>query len=531
MDKTASEKLFEGSSAPEPLPSPKTKFQYLLIAFSMANLCLITAWFASLFDNDFGYFNKIPVSSTVLGALFTNLALLTFVFWCAGLFVRRTRNRFLTIAAHVAMLLIWAIPLDFYRSTILQMPDRVVLHGLKSPLGLGAMLVGLIAVILWHQRIARASAVAFLVLSPLALFTVGKSLAVLLGWTHIAQDSGVCRSLVAPLSSTNLPRVVWIIFDEMDYRFAFLNRPVELKMPELDRFTAESWSATHAYPPAGATIASIPSFLSGRTVRSAVPISERDLRLRLEPNGEVVAWSQLPSLFAAARNEGANCGVVGWYHPYGRLFTDSLSWCQWAPIPKFEPARVDSFSGTIGQELLAMANPINQRLLHIRNFKQSQNAAVAMATNKQCHLAFIHLPIPHKPGIVSREGALTAFAVPPELAYVGNLALVDRTFGTIRQGMEKSGVWNQSWVLVTSDHWWRLGMGNPGPVDQRVPFLLKAPDAVPHQYSRPFNTVIAHDLTLAVLRHQLRSGGQLGDWFDEHATAPPTSYKDDPEIE
>jgi hypothetical protein len=348
---------------------------------------------------------------------------------------------------------------------------------------------------------------------------------------HIAQDSTTVHPLATPLSSTNLPRVIWVVFDEFDYRFVFANRPSDLKMPEMDRFAAGSWRATQAFPPGGATIVSIPALLSGKTIRSATPVSERDLRLKLEPGGEHVLWSELPSIFRQARNEGANCGIVGWYHPYGRLFCDSVSWCEWVPLPRFEPARVDSFWGTVERELLAMGNPINQRLIHLRNFRQTLAAGEGLAVNPNCQIAFLHLPVPHKPGIMNGRGQLTAFGVPSSAAYIGNLALADRAFGNIRQTMEKSELWKQSWVVVSSDHFWRVGMGNTEPPDHRIPFIVKAPDAVPKEYDRPFNTVVTGEMVLAVLKRELRSGMQLNDWFDEHAPPPPKTYNETPEGE
>ena len=45
------------------------------------------------------------------------------------------------------------------------------------------------------------------------------------------------------------PRVVWIIFDEADYRMIFEQRPASLEMPEFDRLREESLSANNAISP------------------------------------------------------------------------------------------------------------------------------------------------------------------------------------------------------------------------------------------------------------------------------------------
>ena len=52
----------------------------------------------------------------------------------------------------------------------------------------------------------------------------------------------------------SLPRVVWIVFDELDYRLSFPDRPSNLAMPHFDQLRAESIFAANAIPPANNTL-------------------------------------------------------------------------------------------------------------------------------------------------------------------------------------------------------------------------------------------------------------------------------------
>jgi hypothetical protein len=64
-----------------------------------------------------------------------------------------------------------------------------------------------------------------------------------------------------------------------------------------------------------------------------------------------------------------------------------------------------------------------------------------------------------------------------------------------------------------------------GKKDHRVPFLLKLPgqkDGV--VYDRPFNTVLSHDLLLAVLRGALRDPAAVAAWLDAHDSSVNRRY-------
>ena len=64
-------------------------------------------------------------------------------------------------------------------------------------------------------------------------------------------------------------RVVWIIFDELDYRRIFSNREPGLNLTHFDWLARRSVHATNANSPAGATLYSIPALLAGTPLGGA----------------------------------------------------------------------------------------------------------------------------------------------------------------------------------------------------------------------------------------------------------------------
>ena len=125
--------------------------------------------------------------------------------------------------------------------------------------------------------------------------------------------------------------------------------------------------------------------------------------------------------------------------------------------------------------------------------------------------------------------------------YLDNLALVDRTVGELRRAMERAGTWDQTTVVISADHWWRTEMWSRGPfltkedaalsgtkMDHRIPFVVKlAGQQEPVIYDHPFNTVLTHDLLLALLRGEVSSPQTVAAWLDAHRTIGDSPYNRD----
>ncbi len=341
-----------------------------------------------------------------------------------------------------------------------------------------------------------------------------------------ADGTLAARSAMAPSKT----RVVWIIFDELSEAITFANRPPGLELPNFDRLRTESFHATAADSPAGFTVNSIPSLLLGQRVEAA-PRGPADLEIQMAGRPEA-SWSSLPNVFDTARGLGFNTALVGWYHPYGRLLNHSLSECfwtaMWLPIEVEEPSTPESFAASMWDRarlqadafplihrLPSLAPEIRYRQQTLDRFEYIRDRAIEVAADPSVGLVFLHLPVPHPPAIYDRaRHELTAGG---SRGYLDSVALADLTLAALRRHMEETGVWNQTAVLVSSDHSWRISMWR----DQRewnqedetvsplnsvhVPFLLKLPgQATGVLYGQSFNTVVSSRIVTAILAGELK---------------------------
>src|SRR5689334_17960290 len=108
------EQEFESPVEPT-TPSRPHPVQDAALALSLANLCFIEAWFAMLFDSDFGYFNKTRVTASTLWAVTFAICASAFVVWLIALWVRRSQSRVLEMTTNIGLCSLILIPMDFVR--------------------------------------------------------------------------------------------------------------------------------------------------------------------------------------------------------------------------------------------------------------------------------------------------------------------------------------------------------------------------------------------------------------------------------
>lgn len=492
-----------------------------IFALSLAHLCFIQSWFGLTFNGDYGYYHKLPVTTDDLLAFCFNLFVFTLIFFGAVICVRLTQGRILRLTADLSLWLVLLVPMSFVRVHYLGLG---LIALLKNP---GALFLGLTvaaAIVRWHRAATRIATAIVLILSPLVLVTFGKIGLFILHPGSVAVPSPA--PLLAVPSSHSHPRLLWIVFDELDQRLAFPERPRGLTLPAFDRLCRESLVATNAYPPAAFTRLSLPALITGRLVSASTPISDRDMMLTFADTKKSGQWSSEPNVFSRARNLGLNTALTGWYHPYTRILGPVLNDSCWYPIPLYEQARAETFWGGVCNQIWAMASPVHQRRLYIRLYQQSLADSIRFATNSYFGLVFLHLPVPHLPGIYRPERdrfTITGFSTIG--GYFDNLVLADRTLAQLRRAMEQAGTWNSTWVVTSSDHWWRGAKEYDGRTDYRVPFILKAPGGSGGAtYASGFNTVVSRDLILAILRGEVSSLEDAAGWLDANRAPPPRNY-------
>ncbi|MGH9581282.1 MAG: sulfatase-like hydrolase/transferase [Terriglobales bacterium] len=515
----------------------------LLVALSLANL-----WFGRLWSEVFhagnAYVLDVPLEDQV-PALMLNVLLLAVVLWLGVTLARGSGRLWAMDVARFGFLLFVLARFhadELFSVSHLRWVGPVVRVGV--PLLLAAAAVR-------KPRIVRACTALLLIVSPFLLVTFGQGA---WRWLHRSPvpAPAVASAPLQPGAGTPAPRVLWITFDGLDKRLAFPERPAGLLLPEFDRLRAQSARARNAYSPSGLTLTSLPALISGRLVAEADATGASELWLTYNGSNRRVRWDSQPSLFTRARELGVRSALLGWYHPYCRVLAGQASLCMDQADPAAKFGLDDSLLGRMhtqfeytAEEVLrigryrpfaarATLNKVRRRKLE--QHKDFLTAATKIVADPSFGLVFLHFDLPHPPVIYDRQSG--HYVTTEDRSYLDNLVLTDRVLGDVRRSMEAAGLWESAVVIVSSDHPWRPSVWrdlpqwtaedstvDPGTMDYRVPFLVKMPGQRQSlAYDRELNTVLTHDLVLAILRREVTSGVQVVGWLDQHRTSGRSHY-------
>jgi hypothetical protein len=526
-----------------------------LVALSLANLCFIRVW-PDLLNalSAETYYLKHPPYLIDAGIVVLCVLLIATIFYVAVALARWTRRPLALTVTRWLFLGMLLIPLNGIR---LQFP---ALHG-SIPAGLFGpkaeiwiiSLAGLLtAPLLFRARsvVVRVAKAILLILSPFVLYTFTQAL-----WPPIRDvHANVIDETPAPrfpASERAKQRVVILLFDELDEDAIFSARPSTVKLPELDRFVQQAIHGTSVTSVAEETLKAMPALITGKQVSEAQPAAANELLITYSGAGQPVPWSRQANIFTIAREHRVNSALLGWYHPYCRIFGHVLNYCYWEPIKtryRWEKKLIwrHMLKGLVETLPLASRFELRRRVeetFHMQLRHGSQIAQVfiprylrmareaeKLVTDPSFGLILIHWPIPHPPAIYDRQ--TNDFRRHGGGSYLDNLQLVNRTLATLRASMEESGLWETTAVLITSDHPYRRAVWKPvwtqeekaemapleGKIGHRIPFLLKLPNqAVSLTFDRPLSNLIVPDLVVALLSSDaLANPNSVIDWLSQH---------------
>jgi len=505
----------------------------LVIALSLVNLAFLRVWSEILtYARVDTYLMKTPPPPPVYYAAIADVVAGGLILWGLVAVCRRytpSLYRWVQIAFLASLALplnaireILSVHFPYLRSPIL---DLVGSRGVLLIAGILAVAaVWLIAV--YHRSASRvASVVAFFF--PFVPLTFGQAI-----WKATHYDASAYQAKLAPLipNARALPRILWVICDEWDYSLTFEDRDPTLSLPEVDRLRQETLFASNAYPPGPATPISIPGYVTGKLVKDVAYGGPRTLILRFRNTQPMVPLDPNSTVFHKVRAMGLNAAVVGWFHPYCRLFQDDLVSCDWWELAMQHNSMGRTFTDAFWGEPRSLfettlLSPFGQSLSlkhHAATHDVILSEAKQIADNPQYEFTYVHLPTPHAPFPYNRRTGRFDLANTVVKGYIDSLALLDRTLGELRQSMESAHLWDDTTVLITTDHSYRQAGELHGKFDPRIPFLLKL--AGQHQglaYDRPFNAILDQELLLAVLNNQVTDAAGAARWLDEHRTTQP----------
>ncbi len=550
----------------------------LALALSLSNLCFISVWRSLLIpSSSLLYYhrkNLPPVVEYI--ALILVVLLLAAVFFIGITLIRRSRNEWVRKFAKVAFILILSVPLHgllmqldngtVRRFMLRFLSDETIVRRLLFTVPLTVSLFALLVALRRSDKAVRVAIKIILILAPFVVITFSQAAFIAAKYRNVGV--GMTAAPLQQKSNGGAPRVLWLIFDELDFRIAFPERPLTVKLPALDRLASESVFAENAYPPAGETFLAMPALITGRLVSAAKRSNPDELMINFGDETKAVSWRGQPNIFSRAREAGFNTALAGWYHPYCRILGECLTRCAWegetlvslftgedekASLPLSVDAQgimphmmshATKVALTIPLASVVFPHRLDiqelRRRKHFSDYNSIYQQAIEAATDRDLGVIMIHWPIPHFPNIYNRtKGQVSAAS---DQSYLDNLALVDRTVADIRNAMESNGTWDNTVVLVTSDHWWRDSLWRhykvltpedeaatgKGEVDRRVPFILKMAGSGQKgaAFGAPFNTILTHDLVLSILRGEVSDTKGVADWLERHRSIGRSPYDD-----
>ena len=278
-------------------------------------------------------------------------------------------------------------------------------------------------------------------------------------------------------------------------------------LPNLAAFAAEATTCTNVIAPGPQTRQSLPNICLQRTLDHLhlTPDGRILWRTADGPDGkevEVGVHDCPGAVTRTVRRGGGRSMAVSYYLPWMDWFTGDWAWdaastrCfygldNFGGGSRFRDA-LDFVALVFQQQMFASKSPLAaaMKFLEIQTpAARRYNASVTdgiVAEGEACirdvlsrgDFALLHLSIPHYPFIFDAQGEFHPRLPQTAESYRGQLVHADRLFGRWMDALRASGLWDESWVLVTSDHglhklaWSRA----PERHDKfRVPLWVKAP--------------------------------------------------------
>lgn len=515
-----------------------------LLSLSLANLLCLSIW-AIFLNSGNAYFLERPPCPANFAAAFINFGALTALLWGSSHLVRNVASPRLARLAQLSFLVAVLLALNGVRFLTGALP----LSRFSGPLGGIALFIFCTSVaaigsyLLLKKRTELLFAVKLLVLAllPGVAVTAGRSIWMIVDPQVAPFQSESPAPRLAPGRISNATRVLWIVFDEWDYRLAFSDRPESVKLPEIDRILEESFQSSNAYPPGRRTDGSMPGLILGRRVEDVYPAGPKSLMLRFAGSRQFVSWASQQNVFSRARNLGVNSGLVGWYHPYCRVIGADLASCSWHPYVSDD--RSEGVGIRVWRQWVRFLNCVPfafrlgvDRLVGLDSqyyvstalkgalYQEVLNDALSLLRDDTLGLLMVHLPVPHGPWIYDRQVGRLSWG--GHETYLDNLVLADRALGEMRSSMETDGSWERTVLILTSDHGYQKGapmhskwLNSEAPQltgvgDARVPLIIRIPRGGGVTYAKEFNTARLHDLVLEILRGNIHKAVDIVSWLD-----------------
>jgi hypothetical protein len=504
--------------------------QDVIVSLSLANLMFLRLWMKLLpYKNASGYFLPYSPFNTYL-AVILNVVLWGGVFFLLLRLAGRNKQVLtwvvILLFSIVSVAALYGIGLSYISFTkLVFLFGREKVLYLEFAVCMSGVFLGILTV-KYRELAARICLVLPLFFSPYLLDTFGQAAAALGHMEPAARFHPHRLDPSSALQNHLWTNIVWVVFDETDYRICFEKRPANLLLPSFDRFKENALWATHAYSPSDSTQISLPALLTGIPLKTTIPAGARQLELVRADSRAPVDFTAQETIFDRIKKRLGSTALFGWFFPYSRIM-HNVDLCH--DYPRYNYFTSDNLLKVLVFQWAEVWDmrflPFKNTLLannHIGIVKSMQSDVLAAIKNQNPSFMFLHYPLPHSPNIYDRKSGTFGLNKNSREGYLDNMALADRCLGGLRAELERKGIWDGALVIISSDHHWRTNTYDGRTDYEHVPFMVK----FPHQrkgmtYDGKFNTVLTQYLILAVLDGKVKSPEEASKWLNRIAGTTP----------
>jgi Sulfatase len=473
------------------------------------------------------YHSFLPVHSVVWGILIDLAAISLLLALLFGFLQKSQTGPRTFIWTIVAATLAPAFVIDLAAAWQKPVPTRWLQF-----LQYGLLLAGLAIVLLrpvYYQRAVRGFRLLLLLVGCGMVWILPELL--YLGLRAEPHDTKVPVRQTGPhVARESLPagggRVLWLLFDELSYNQAFDHRVPGLAMPVFDKLKSESVSFSDLKPVGYETERVVPSFFLGHAVDDIRSDINGEPKIKLAGQPDWQPFDARATVFSDAQRLGWTTGIVGWYNPYCRILAGTFNYCfwrmgngQWNGTSSDQSALKNAMA-----PFMEMAGgyrrerDISQEKKHTADLSAIMPQAEALIRDQSIGFVFIHLPVPHPPGVYDRGPEHQR----PTGTYIDNLALADRSLGKLMDSLSATPLAAKTTIVVCSDHSWRIPLwrGTPqwseeeetashGVFDKRPVLMIHFPGQTKElDVTVPFDEIKIHDILEHILRGQAYDFGK-----------------------
>ena len=310
-----------------------------------------------------------------------------------------------------------------------------------------------------------------------------------------------------------IPKTIYLLFDELDYRFFFEEMRDRVEGVELKTFEymkGTSLFFTNVPNAVDDTLIAIPLITTAHKPTNRAS-TKNDMNI-----GSGL-WSESDHIFKMFKNAGQRTSVMGYYHPLCRIFDKFTDHCRLFPREKKPTLR----KVMTNQFLLLLPRFYLRSFLEEHQELEKETFEVLRSDN--IDFMFIHARIPHAPTIYNAK--LKNYILPPVLENIriyerritpsmyDNVQLVDLFLEKIIRILKEEGIWDASTLIIGTDHRWRKP--HDGKLLKNIPLLIKLPmQTTGHQYHKKINLTKVKPILeqIAIKRNNTVEG--LSAWLD-----------------